>query len=148
MRIEGHVEKVTEEESDQYYHTRPLGSRLDAWASPQSQVITRREIWRRAGPRRPSATAKRRNVRRIGAGYRLAPQVLEFWQAGRAGCTIAYAIRAGEGWHIERLAFSRRKLLRGAQAVVRAQEPRCVPLSIPVPVPGLPKHGGRPRLNP
>src|SRR3546814_6218265 len=39
VRIEGRVEKVTQEESDAYFQVRPLGSRLGAWASPQSQVI-------------------------------------------------------------------------------------------------------------
>jgi pyridoxamine 5'-phosphate oxidase len=42
VRIEGRVEKVTEDESDAYYRTRPLDSRIGAWASPQSQVISSR----------------------------------------------------------------------------------------------------------
>ncbi|NCV63719.1 MAG: pyridoxamine 5'-phosphate oxidase, partial [Betaproteobacteria bacterium] len=43
VRIEGRVEKISEEESDQYFHSRPLASRIGAWASPQSEVIASRE---------------------------------------------------------------------------------------------------------
>ena len=44
VRIEGHIEKTSEAESDEYFHSRPLGSRIGAWVSPQSQVITRDEL--------------------------------------------------------------------------------------------------------
>lgn len=47
VRIEGLVQKVSDAESDEYFHSRPLDSRIGAWASPQSQVISGRGGWRR-----------------------------------------------------------------------------------------------------
>ena len=80
VRIEGTVSKVSEAESDAYYPTRPLGSRLGAWASPQSAVLPDRavleqrlaEMTQRFGdnPPRPPHWG----------GYRLAPDSVEFWQ--------------------------------------------------------------------
>ena len=80
VRVEGRVEKVTPEESDAYYAVRPLDSRIGAWASPQSQVIANRGVLvanaaRAAAehglhPRRPDHWG----------GYRLVPEVWEFWQ--------------------------------------------------------------------
>ncbi|MBN0245595.1 pyridoxal 5'-phosphate synthase, partial [Pseudomonas aeruginosa] len=81
VRIEGSVEKVTPEESDAYYHVRPLGSRLGAWASPQSRVSADRaelerllaETERRFADQPPSCPEH-------WCGYRLLPQRIEFWQ--------------------------------------------------------------------
>jgi pyridoxamine 5'-phosphate oxidase len=81
VRIEGRVERLTSEESDAYYQVRPLGSRLGAWASPQSEVIPNREFLERqqsewtqkyAGiePPRPPHWG----------GYRIVPEFVEFWQ--------------------------------------------------------------------
>ena len=79
VRVEGTIEKVTPEESDDYYHSRPLGSRIGAWVSPQSQPITRAEL----EARKESLTAE------LGehpprpdhwGGYRLVPDYVEFWQ--------------------------------------------------------------------
>src|SRR6266571_4165125 len=80
VRIEGGVEKVSEEESDQYFHSRPLGSKLGAWASNQSEVIgSREELEKRFDelgwefgdniPRPPHW-----------GGYRVRPERIEFWQ--------------------------------------------------------------------
>ena len=113
VRIEGQVEKVSDEESDTYFHSRPLDSRLGAWASPQSQVISGRGV----------LVA---NAARFGAkfllnpprpphwgGYRLQADHWEFWQGrksrlhDRLRYTLAQGAAASAGqpaWLRERLA--------------------------------------------
>jgi pyridoxamine 5'-phosphate oxidase len=100
------VEKSTARESDDYFATRPRGSQLAAWASPQSAVIP----GRRALERRVAAFARKypEAVPRPPqwGGYRLVPETFEFWQGGedRLHDRILYR-RAGSGrWRIERLA--------------------------------------------
>ena len=105
VRIEGAVEKVSAEESDQYFQSRPLDSRIGAWASPQSQVI----------PGRSMLVA---NAAKYGAqfllhpprpphwgGYRLRPDRWEFWQGrkSRLHDRLSYRLEAG-AWVRERLA--------------------------------------------
>jgi len=104
VRIEGSVEKVSEAESDAYYESRPVGSRLGAWASPQSQPTTRealeanehryREQFGDDPPRPPHW-----------GGYRLVPHALEFWQGrpSRLHDRLRYRLTDGQ-WVIERLA--------------------------------------------
>ena len=105
IRIQGRVEKVSAAMSDDYYRSRPLASRIGAWASPQSQVL-------------PSRTALEARVSAFEAeygenpprpatwgGYRVVPQVLEFWQGrgDRLHDRIQYRLNNGK-WKIERLA--------------------------------------------
>jgi pyridoxamine 5'-phosphate oxidase len=113
VRIEGRVEPVSSAEADEYYRSRPLGARIGAWASPQSEVLPARaelevaiaDLTRTLGddPLRPPHWS----------GYRVAPHAFEFWQ-GRAsrlhdrvryrGPVAGSAPTAGAGWIIERLA--------------------------------------------
>lgn len=106
VRVEGRVEKVTDAESDLYYRSRPLGSRIGAWASPQSEVIQSRELleaaWadqqKRLGddpPRPPNW-----------GGYRLVPDRWEFWQgrASRLHDRLVFELGADGQWALKRLA--------------------------------------------
>ena len=105
VRIEGRVERVSPEESDAYFHSRPLDSRIGAWASPQSQVI-------------PGRTLLVTNAAKYGAqfllnpprpphwgGFRLVPDCWEFWQGrkSRLHDRLRYTQQA-DGWLRERLA--------------------------------------------
>ena len=105
VRIEGAVEKVGAKESDEYFVTRPLGARLSAWASNQSEGVASRQVLERA-----MEDARRRhgdNPPRPPhwGGYRVLPQAIEFWQgrADRLHDRLLYE-RAGSGWKIQRLA--------------------------------------------
>jgi pyridoxamine 5'-phosphate oxidase len=106
VRIEGRVEKVSDEESDEYFHSRPLDSRIGAWASPQSEVISGRSVL--VG-----------NAAKFGAkfllqpprpphwgGYRLKPNLWEFWQGrkSRLHDRLRYTQQTDGLWLRERLA--------------------------------------------
>ncbi|MFV3369953.1 pyridoxamine 5'-phosphate oxidase [Pseudomonas sp. NY15435] len=106
VRIEGRVEKVSAEESAAYYRVRPLGSRLGAWASPQSRVIDGRgelehllaETEQRFADSAPSCPD-------FWGGYRLLPSRIEFWQGrpSRLHDRLNYRVENGT-WVRERLA--------------------------------------------
>lgn len=106
VRIEGRVEKVSAQESDDYFNTRPLDSRIGAWASPQSQVI-------------PGRSVLLANAAKYGAkfllqpprpphwgGYRLKPELWEFWQGrkSRLHDRLRYTAQADASWLRQRLA--------------------------------------------
>jgi pyridoxamine 5'-phosphate oxidase len=105
VRIEGTVEKVSEAESDEYFQSRPMGSKLGAWASNQSEVIeTRAELEKRFEefglkfgdniPRPPHW-----------GGYRVKPHTIEFWQGreNRLHDRLRYTRQGDGSWLIERL---------------------------------------------
>lgn len=106
VRIEGRVEKTSAEESDAYYASRPLDSRLGAWASPQSQPISSRAVLvanaakaaaqHGLHPARPSRWG----------GYRLLPERWEFWQGrkSRLHDRLVYTQDANGHWQRQRLA--------------------------------------------
>ncbi|UFH50877.1 pyridoxamine 5'-phosphate oxidase [Pseudomonas sp. KNUC1026] len=106
VRIEGRALKVTPAESDAYYQVRPLGSRLGAWASPQSQVIEGRETLEhllKATEARFSDSAP--HCPEHWGGYRLVPDRIEFWQGrpSRLHDRLNYRLVNGH-WLRERLA--------------------------------------------
>ena len=105
VRIEGRVDKVDDAESDAYYHSRPLDSRLGAWASPQSQVIGSRAVL--VAQAAQAALQHGLNPPRPPhwGGYRLQPDRWEFWQGrpSRLHDRLSYRLMAGQ-WLKERLA--------------------------------------------
>lgn len=107
VRVEGTVSMVPAEESDAYFNSRPEGSRIGAWASPQSHVIPSREVI--------EENVKELELRFAGktinrpphwGGYIVKPEIVEFWQGrpSRLHDRIQYSRVENDGWKIERLA--------------------------------------------
>ncbi|MEP6747706.1 MAG: pyridoxamine 5'-phosphate oxidase [Bacteroidota bacterium] len=107
VRITGLVEKTTAAESDEYFNSRPLTSKIGAWASPQSQVISSRE-WLEQNEQKYADEFQGSAVQRPAhwGGYRVKPITVEFWQGrpGRLHDRIQYSPEETGSWIIERLA--------------------------------------------
>ncbi len=105
VRIEGKVEKVSDKESDDYFKSRPFDHRIGAWASPQSQVIASRSVIEKAAGRFSAEYPKDPPRPKHWGGYRLKPELWEFWQGrkSRLHDRLRYRLEAG-GWKRERLA--------------------------------------------
>lgn len=105
VRVEGAVERVDEATSDGYFASRPRGSQLGAWASPQSEIVATREA---LDARLAEAEARFAGIEvprpPHWGGYRVVPARLEFWQgrSGRLHDRLRY-VREGAGWRLERL---------------------------------------------
>src|SRR5437773_3850932 len=107
IRISGPVEKTSREESERYFHSRPLGSQLGAWTSRQSEVVDGRQV---LDARLAEMTERFGNnpipLPPHWGGYRVKPAMIEFWQgrANRLHDRFRYTRKTDGGWLIERLA--------------------------------------------
>jgi pyridoxamine 5'-phosphate oxidase len=105
VRIEGRVHKLDEAASDVYFHSRPLDSRIGAWASPQSQVISDRSVLVTQAARYAAQFLLNPPRPPHWGGYRLVPDTWEFWQGrpSRLHDRLRYRLEANH-WIRERLA--------------------------------------------
>jgi pyridoxamine 5'-phosphate oxidase len=107
VRIEGDVEKISDAESDEYFHSRPEGSRIGAWASPQSTVIANRNVIEENAVKFTKQFTQQHIERPTHwGGYIVKPYAIEFWQgrSNRLHDRLKYRLQPGGDWKIERLA--------------------------------------------
>ena len=106
VRIEGVVEKISAEESDTYYQSRPLGSRISAWASPQSDVVANRKVLETTEAEFAAKFGDNPPRPPHWGGYRLLPDNWQFWQGRRSRLhdRLRYTLQTDGGWLRERLA--------------------------------------------
>lgn len=107
VRITGIIEKVSNEENDEYFYSRPRESQVGAITSPQSQVITSRE-WLDENYKKLAYEAKENKIERPlhWGGYLVKPVIIEFWQGrpNRLHDRLQYSLQEDGTWKIERLA--------------------------------------------
>ena len=105
VRIEGRMEKISEADSDAYFHSRPLDSRIGAWASPQSQVIDGRTVLVTNAAKFAAQFLLNPPRPPHWGGYRLVPDEWQFWQGRKSRLHDRLRYRLSEGdWTRERLA--------------------------------------------
>ena len=104
VHINGHVEKLSEADSIAYFNSRPLGSRIGAWASRQSQKITREELEQRYADIQAQYGDEVPKPPHWG-GYRVIPRSIEFWQGrpSRLHDRIIFTLNAEGQWVFTRL---------------------------------------------
>lgn len=107
IRIEGKVEKLTAEESAQYFHSRPKASQLGAWTSDQSRVIPNREVLEQklADLKEQYSGDATVPLPEHWGGFRVVPNRIEFWQGrpSRLHDRLVYDLQADGNWSIDRL---------------------------------------------
>jgi pyridoxamine 5'-phosphate oxidase len=106
VRVEGTASQVSQQESETYFASRPRGSQLGAWASPQSsEVDSRAELDQRYAAAEERFAQGDVPLPPTWGGYRVAPETMEFWQGrrGRMHDRLVYS-RDGAGWRTSRLA--------------------------------------------
>jgi len=107
VRVEGSVTKVSEQESRDYFQTRPRESQIGAWASDQSEVITSRDVLERRAQELEALYCDREvDCPEHWGGYRVVPERIEFWKGrvGRLHDRIVYQRESARAWTINRLA--------------------------------------------
>lgn len=107
IRLSGRVEKTSREESERYFHSRPRGSQLGAWASRQSEVLDARRVL----DARMAEMSERYGDRPVPlppqwGGYVIKPELFEFWQGrgNRLHDRFRYTLQSDRAWQIDRLA--------------------------------------------
>ncbi len=105
VRIEGVVEKISSEKSDKYFASRPVGSRIGAWASPQSNTIAGRNVLEENEKKFSQQFGNDIPRPETWGGYIVKPTKIEFWQgrSNRLHDRLQYSLHDGN-WKMERLA--------------------------------------------